>query len=120
MNEQEKHDTIFLQIDESPEITWCRDQIHDSDVEYLLASPPRKAVALERKRQTEKWGEQNHDVFVWLSILSEEIGELAQAALHDKFGGRAAGTLKNELTQVAAVAVQWLEQLERDKHVDHE
>ena len=70
-------------------------------------------IATERARQNEKWGEQNHDDYRWLAILTEEIGELAQAALHDEFGGRAAGTLEDELIQVAAVAVQWLECIER-------
>lgn len=70
-------------------------------------------VAIERARQNEKWGEQNHDDYRWLAILTEEIGELAQAILHDEFGGRAAGTRNDELIQVAAVAVQWLECIER-------
>ena len=70
-------------------------------------------ITNERERQDEKWGEQNHDDYRWMNILVEEIGEAAQAVLHNEFGGRAAGTLKDELIQVAAVAVQWLECLER-------
>lgn len=38
------------------------------------------AVRAERERQDEIWGEQNHDAFRWLSILTEEVGEVAQAA----------------------------------------
>ena len=67
----------------------------------------------ERQFQNEKWGEQNHDDYRWLAILTEEVGELAQAILHDEFGGRAAGTAVAELVQVAAVAVQWLECMDR-------
>jgi len=73
-----------------------------------------KSIALvmeEMEWQNEKFGEQDHPSFVWLAILMEEVGELSQAALHDKFGGKAAGTLKEELIQVAAVALQWLETL---------
>ncbi len=70
------------------------------------------AVADERAKQNEKWGVQRHGPFTWLAILTEEVGELAEAALHDEFGGEHADTLKEELTHVAAVAVQWLEQLE--------
>ncbi|MCB8942523.1 MAG: hypothetical protein H6658_01985 [Ardenticatenaceae bacterium] len=70
-------------------------------------------IANERAKQDGKWGEQNHDDYRWLAILTEEIGEVAQAALHDEFGGRAAGTLQDELIQVAAVAVSWLECIER-------
>lgn len=67
----------------------------------------------ERKRQNEKWGEQNHDDYRWLAILTEEVGELSQAILHDEFGGKATGTMRDELIQVTAVAFQWIEALER-------
>jgi NTP pyrophosphatase (non-canonical NTP hydrolase) len=70
-------------------------------------------IAEERQRQNEKWGEQNHDDYTWLAILSEELGETAQAALHNEFGGDAKGTLRTELVQVAAVAIQWLECIDR-------
>lgn len=77
-------------------------------------------IALEREKQDVKWGEQNHNDYVWLAILTEEIGEVAQAALHDEFGGKAAGTIKTELIQAAAVAVAWLECIERREAVEHE
>ena len=63
----------------------------------------------ERKHQNIKWGEQNHDDYKWLAILAEEVGELAEAILHDEFGGKARGHAHTELLHVAAVAVQWLE-----------
>ena len=69
----------------------------------------------ERRRQDDKWGEQNHDPFCYLTILMEEVGELAQAALHARFGGHAAGTMRKEAVQVAAVAVAIIECLDRDK-----
>lgn len=72
-------------------------------------------ILKERDRQDEKWGEQNHDDYTFLAILTEEVGELAQAILHDQFGGKVAGTTKVELVQVAAVALQWLEAMERRK-----
>ena len=75
------------------------------------------AVMGERRRQRRKWGKQEHDAFCWLTILTEEVGEAAQAALHDEFGGWAAGTLYEEVLQVAAVAVQWLEDLKEKKYV---
>lgn len=65
----------------------------------------------ERKKQFAKWGKQEHDDFVWLTILIEEVGEVAEAILHDKFGGSHAGTTLTELIHVAAVAVQWLESM---------
>lgn len=72
-----------------------------------------KAIRDEREFQDEKWGEQNHDDLTWFAILSEEVGEVAQSMLHDKFGGHSAGTVSQELTQVAAVAVQWLQCINR-------
>jgi len=72
-----------------------------------------REIQEERQRQDEKWGEQNHDDTWWLAILMEEVGELAQAMLHSSFGGPHAGTERIELTQVAAVAVQWLEAMGR-------
>lgn len=69
-------------------------------------------IRTERKRQYEKWGKQRHDNYRWLAILMEEVGELAQAILHDQFGGAHAGTARIELIHVAAVAVQWLESMQ--------
>lgn len=68
-------------------------------------------IRAERKRQNEKWGRQYHSAFVWLSILMEEVGEASQAALHNAFGGKHAGTFTTEMIHVAAVAVQILEWL---------
>lgn len=70
-------------------------------------------IKAERERQNEQWGEQTHEDYIWLAILTEELGEVAQAILHDEFGGPHANTVEAELIQVAAVAVQWLECLRR-------
>jgi len=72
-------------------------------------------VRTERINQNHKWGVQNHDNYRWLAILSEEVGEVSQAILHDEFGGKAAGTVKAELIQTAAVAFQWIECLVRNE-----
>jgi NTP pyrophosphatase (non-canonical NTP hydrolase) len=70
-------------------------------------------ILKERKRQDEKWGEQNHDDYKWLAILTEEIGELSQAILHTEFGGYANGNAPIELIQAVAVGIQWLECMQR-------
>lgn len=87
-------------------------------------------VAAERRRQDERWGEQNHQdgtgsahaaeavlarkecdraaragELTWRHILLEEIAEAG--AEHDP------GILREELIQVAAVAVAWAEALDR-------
>lgn len=82
-------------------------------------------VLKERLRQDEKFGpDQNHDPMVWLAILGEEYGEAARAALHAAFAiqssptgpsyGRHLAELREELIQVAAVAVAAVETLDRN------
>jgi NTP pyrophosphatase (non-canonical NTP hydrolase) len=72
-------------------------------------------IIKERERQDEKWGVQNHDPIIWLAILTEEVGELAQATLHHELlttmGSYAKTRIRNEAIQVAAVAVALLESL---------
>lgn len=64
-------------------------------------------VTAERAEQDAKWGQQDHDDFRWLAILSEEVGELSKEMLE---GGKHA---VKELVQVIAVGVAWLEAIER-------
>lgn len=73
------------------------------------------AIIFERDRQLKKWGEQNHPPYTWLAILSEEVGEMAQAMLHTEFGGYAKGKTKEEAIHVAAVALQFVEYLIRQE-----
>jgi NTP pyrophosphatase (non-canonical NTP hydrolase) len=71
-------------------------------------------IADERERQTEKFGLQNHDIFLWLAILGEEVGECNNAAIEMKFtGSKTIQDLRGELVQVAAVAVQIIEWIDR-------
>ena len=72
-----------------------------------------ESVLAERVRQDAKWGEQNHDPFAYLTILTEEVGEFAQAALHTRFGGPAAEGLREEAVHVAAVALAIVECIDR-------
>lgn len=81
-------------------------------------------VFTERERQDRKWGEQNHDPFFYLAILGEEVGEANQAAVDAsnwrnkssaKFNPLALQQYRQELIQVAAVAIAMIECLDRDK-----
>jgi NTP pyrophosphatase (non-canonical NTP hydrolase) len=80
-------------------------------------------IRAEGIRQDAKWGQQNHAPEVWLAILTEEVGELAQAMLADRFDtGRAEklhdshhDSMEIEAIQVAAVAAQFVEFLARRK-----
>jgi len=94
-------------------------------------------VLQERKRQEEKWGQQNHPPIEYCAILGEEVGEVNKAALEAHFGykwkGRKDGytvihqpktvgaklahwrDLREELIQTAAVAVAMVESLDRNQ-----
>lgn len=67
----------------------------------------------ERARQDKKWGEQNLDPITYLAVLTEEVGELAEAALHSRFGGVAAWSLRTEAVHTAAVALAIVECIDR-------
>ena len=69
-----------------------------------------KFIIAERNRQDEKWGEQNHDVYKWLAILGEEVGEANKAALENDYS-----ELMQELIQIGAVTVAMIESLERNR-----
>ncbi len=87
-----------------------------------------KEVRQERLKQNEKWGEQNRNVVEWVAILTEEVGEVAKEAVDFYFANgevnphlRAGENLqkqrienyRKECIQVAAVAVQMVESLDR-------
>ena len=74
-------------------------------------------VELEMDRQERLWGVQNHNPFYWQSVLLEEIGEAAQSINDayilkdsDKFN-----SYREELIQAAAVIVQMVASLDRNK-----
>jgi len=75
----------------------------------------------ERDRQDEQWGEQNHAQQAWVGILGEEFGEYCQAVNEtylnnaDKHHEGGQENIMKELTHIAAVAVQIMECLMRNK-----
>lgn len=90
-----------------------------SPVDREIRKEALSKIFAERRRQNAKWGEQNHDDYVWLAILTEEVGELAQAMLEARFRGSQGtrSSINEELVQVAAVALSWLECQERNNPV---
>ena len=71
-------------------------------------------VQQELDRQTLLYGTQMHDPNFWYVILGEEVGEVARAIYDMK--SKKVGSVANyrdELIQVAAVAVAMLESFER-------
>lgn len=76
------------------------------------SSPSRedvyRLIDAERDRQREKWREKEHEFRGnKLSVLLEEVGEVAKAINEDEGPER----LREELVQVAAVAVKWVQTL---------
>lgn len=69
-------------------------------------------ILLERERQDRKWGVQRHPHCVWSAVLSEECGEVSKACLEEDYEN-----LKEELNQVAAVCIAWLEHLHEHEKV---
>lgn len=103
-----------------------------NDVVRALGVLPE--IAAERERQDERWGEQNHPdgtgpgfaidakrarhscnlaaslgLVSYRDILNEEVFEAFAESDPDK--------LRHELVQVAAVAVAWIEKLDRERAV---
>lgn len=66
----------------------------------------------ERDRQDEKHPNQNLDTFIYMGcqILGEEVGEVNKAWLEQD-----SNNLVEELVQVAAVCVRWLELIEKEQ-----
>lgn len=72
-------------------------------------------VYMERTRQDEKWGQQNHNPMIWLGILTEELGEAAKEVneIHFRPTKDTYEKLRAELIQTAAVAVAMIQSLDR-------
>lgn len=64
-------------------------------------------VDQEHDRQHEKWGTQDVSLHEWMTILTEEVGEVAMG-INDKDDE---SDILKEIIQVAAVAVAWAERL---------
>lgn len=88
-----------------------KDRIQDNIIQDIIK---------ERQRQDKKWGEQNHEPQLWTGILGEEYGELCEAINETVLyniptvkGGYE--NMRTEAIHVAAVAIGFLECLERNK-----
>jgi len=81
-----------------------------------------KCVKNERERQIKLWGKQSYNnPLNWLGILTEEVGEFAQAAnetvlenaTKKHLGG--AGNMIKELVHIAAVAIAAASDIQNEK-----
>lgn len=74
-------------------------------------------VKVERVRQHNKFGTQNHAIAIWFLILGEEYGEANTDALESLLAGdvERMRLCRKELLEVAAVAVVMVESLDRNE-----
>lgn len=76
-------------------------------IDYIL-----EQVKLERRAQYSTWGRQMQSLDGWTTILGEEYGEVCRAIIdRDRISTRL------ELVQLAAVAVQIIEAIDRGEDV---
>jgi NTP pyrophosphatase (non-canonical NTP hydrolase) len=82
------------------------------------------ALQMEAHRQIEKFGKQDHLPDRWMTILTEEVGEVAKEICnqHDSPCQLVYDNYEKELIQVAAVAMSMLEnfQEQRKGNLDHD
>ena len=60
-------------------------------------------ISMEREYQLKQWGDQKHSDEKWLTILLEEVGEVAKAILEEDDV-----ELLKEMCQVGAVLESWV------------
>lgn len=82
-------------------------------------------IMAERARQDEAFGGANHEPVIWAAILTKQAGHVADAALELRYGvglGNADDRdyFRNELIQVAAVAIAAIEDLDMNCVPDRE
>jgi transcriptional regulator with XRE-family HTH domain len=81
-------------------------------VPEIWSGPALMDVVAERARQHSRWGVQDHSWPEWMLILTEEVGEAAQAANEAHWQRGDLTQMRDELIQVAAVAVQIVEAID--------
>jgi NTP pyrophosphatase (non-canonical NTP hydrolase) len=79
---------------------------------YVIRGEVQREIRDERDRQDDKWGgwDRFTPPFVFSAVLGEEYGEVCHALLEGDDHN-----LREELIQVAAVAMAWVEQIEREQ-----
>jgi len=79
---------------------------------------PLLDVLHERKSQDLKWGRQEYSLYKWSAILGEEYGEFCKAIFEMEHGEDPTmlADVREELIQIAAVAVAIVETIDRGDH----
>lgn len=67
----------------------------------------QEAISLvleERVRQRSRYNDSDHDIGIWLALVTEELGEVSRAFL-----SRNRENFLRELVQLTALALAWIE-----------
>ena len=86
----------------------------DPSIDYIKNHDILEELYLERIRQHTLWGLQTHHMAIWNCILGEEVGEVAKAINEWIFNGKKEKDIRDELIQVAAVAIAMIESLDKN------
>lgn len=96
----------------------------------MLKKTVIREVEDERRDQDYKWGQQDHNLVEWMTILTEEVGEAAKEACDYHFNNppkkftclsqddiqkKRLAAYRKELIQTAAVAIAMVESLDRNE-----
>jgi len=65
-----------------------------------------REVLHESIRQIDKWGIQEHTPFEWMTYITEEVGELAQAISEYEYRDGPRNNIVQEAVQVATLALK--------------
>ena len=63
-------------------------------------------VTEENHQQVKKWGVQDHEPSMWLTITAEEFGEMAKAILEHTFGSGKPDAVVKEAIQTATLCLK--------------
>lgn len=111
--------TIFdinIPVGENPIVSKYQLNVKDTNDQAFVQKITDKNVPIlmevlqERIKQEKKWGQQSHDPLKWNAILGEEFGEVSKSILE-----KDRDNYREELIQVAAVAIAAIECLDRRK-----
>lgn len=83
-------------------------------MDFLKTTNVLNEVLQERQRQDAKFGpDRNYTPHEWLCVLTEEVGEVANAINENVLHRTTLENYRHELVQVAAVAVAAIESYDR-------
>lgn len=63
-------------------------------------------IRIESDQQIEKWGIQDQHPFEWMTIITEEVGEMAKAMLEHEWGNGSPREVTMEAIQVATLCLK--------------